>query len=189
MTEPGEVLKVKPPTVSYWPDAHHTFAGSQLSRRPSGHTEETRTVENLPISHVISGLSLSLTFGGMTFFSAVMAPLVFTKLPFETAGAFIRQVFPWYYATMGAPTLVALSALLFGASHTTNWEGLLVGLVLLGFVLARQVLMPQINRARDEEMAGVPGADRRFKRLHNTSVVINGVQWVAILAALVLVLV
>ena len=49
--------------------------------------------------------------------------------------------------------------------------------------------MPLINRARDEEMAGEPGADRRFKRLHQTSVLINGVQWVAVLAALVLVLV
>lgn len=48
------------------------------------------TVENLPVSHVNSGLSLTLTFGGMSFFSSVMAPLVFTKLPFETAGAFIR---------------------------------------------------------------------------------------------------
>jgi len=53
-------------------------------------------MENLSVSHVITGLSLALTFGGMIFFSAVMAPLVFTKLPFETAGAFIRQVFPWY---------------------------------------------------------------------------------------------
>ena len=117
MTEPGEVLKVKPPTVSYRPDAHHPFAGSQLSRPPSERTEEKRKVENLPISQVVTGLSLALTFGGMTFFSAVMAPLVFTKLPFDTAGAFIRQVFPWYYATMGATTLVALLALLLGASH------------------------------------------------------------------------
>jgi len=146
-------------------------------------------VENFPFSHVITGLSLALTFGGMTFFSAVMAPLVFTKLPFDIAGAFIRQVFPWYYSTMGATTLVALLALPFGASHTANVEGILVTLVLLGFIFARQLLMPRINRARDEEMAGTAGADRRFKRLHQTSVIINGVQWVAVLAALVLVLV
>ncbi len=152
-------------------------------------TEKTNRVENLPISHVITGLSLAMTFGGMTFFSAVMAPLVFTKLPFETAGAFIRQVFPWYYLTMGATTLVALLALLFSASQTTGWEVPLVALVLLGFVFARQVLMPLINRARDDEVAGSAGAGRRFKRLHRTSVVINGVQWLAVLAALVSVLV
>ncbi len=32
-------------------------------------------MENLSVSHVITGLSLALSFGGMTFFSAVMAPL------------------------------------------------------------------------------------------------------------------
>ncbi len=53
-------------------------------------------MENLSVSHVITGLSLALIFGGTTFFSAAMAPLVFTKLPFETAGAFFRRVFPWY---------------------------------------------------------------------------------------------
>ena len=49
--------------------------------------------------------------------------------------------------------------------------------------------MPRINRARDEELSGRVGADRRFKRLHQASVLINGVQWLAVLAALVLVLV
>ena len=38
---------------------------------------------------LLAGLSLALTFGGMTFFSAVMAPLIFTRLPSEAAGAFI----------------------------------------------------------------------------------------------------
>ncbi len=146
-------------------------------------------MENLPISQVMTGLSLSLTFGGMTFFSAVMAPLVFTKLPFETAGLFIRQVFPWYYLTMGATTLVALLALLSSASQTFGWEVSLVALVLLGFVFARQVLMPLINRARDDELAGRAGAAHRFKRLHQISVAITGVQWLAVLAALVSVLV
>ena len=146
-------------------------------------------MESMPVIHIIAALSLALTFGGMTFFSAIMAPLVFTKLPFETAGAFIRQVFPWYYLSMGATTLVALLALLFGASHTASWEASLAALVLLGFVLARQILMPLINRARDEELAGKVGAERRFKRLHRTSVLINGAQWLAVLAALVLVLV
>jgi len=42
-----------------------------------------------------------LTWGGMTFFSTVMAPFVFTKLPLETAGPFIRAVFSWYYLAIG----------------------------------------------------------------------------------------
>ena len=150
--------------------------------------KEVGTVENLAISHVIAGLALALTFGGMTFFSVVVAPLVFTKLPMDTAGAFIRQVFPWYYLSMGGTTLVALVALTVGASESATWELYLAAVVLVGFVLARQVLMPMVNSARDAEMAGHRDAGRRFKRLHQTSVFINGIQWLAVLSALAMML-
>ncbi len=146
-------------------------------------------MENIPVSHVITGLSLALTFGGMSFFSAVMAPLVFTKLPFDIAGAFIRQVFPWYYLTMGTTTLITLITLILGASGTARWEIVLTALVLIGFIYARQVLMPMINRARDAEVAGERGASYRFKRLHQASVAINGVQWLTVLVTLILVLI
>lgn len=142
----------------------------------------------LTLSYLIAGLALAVTFGGMTFFSAVMAPLVFTKLPLPTAGSFIREVFPWYYLTMGATTLIALVAMVLGVVGLASWEASLTALVLLGFIYARQILMPQINRARDAELSGTAGAARRFTRLHRISVVINGLQWLAILTALVLVL-
>ncbi len=145
-------------------------------------------MEQLPLTNIVAGLALALTFGGMTFFSLVMAPLVFTKLPFDTAGAFIRQVFPWYYLTMGVTTLAALLALLLGARGTAIWQIALTALVLAGFVYARQILMPMINRARDAELAGDTAAAGRFKRLHRVSVIINGLQWLAVLAALILVL-
>jgi hypothetical protein len=64
----------------------------------------------------------------------------------------------------------------------------LAALVLAGFLVARQVLMPLINRARDAEMAGGSDAGRRFRRLHLVSVVINAFQWLAVLAALTMVL-
>ncbi len=146
-------------------------------------------MEHVSVSHIVTGLSLALTFGGMAFFSAVMAPLVFTKLPFEIAGTFIRQVFPWYYLTMGTTTLIALLALMLGASNTAMWEIILTALVLAGFIYARQVLMPMINQARDAELSGEMGAANRFKRLHQTSVAINGMQLLAVLATLILVLI
>lgn len=146
-------------------------------------------MEQHAISHLIAGLALALTFGGMTFFSVVVAPLVFTKLPLNVAGAFIRQVFPWYYLTMGATILTALIALIFGAEVGVTWKVALVTFVLVGFIFARQVLMPLINQARDAEVAGESGAARRFKRLHQMSVVINGFQWLAVLAVLIGVLV
>lgn len=130
--------------------------------------------------HVIAGLALALAFGGMTFFSAVMAPLVFTKLPFETAGGFIRQVFPWYYLTIGVVAVLAAAASLLAGAELV---ALMAALVAVGFWFARQVLMPRINAARDA------GADKTFNRLHRFSVLINGAQWLLLAAALVLVLV
>ena len=137
---------------------------------------------------LVAGLALALTFGGMTFFSAVMAPLVFAKLPFETAGAFIREVFPWYYLTMGASTLIALLTLLPMGGRGLAWPAALTGMTLAGFVVARQVLMPMINLARDAQAGGDAAAGERFKRLHGLSVLINGVQWLAVLTALWLLL-
>lgn len=137
---------------------------------------------------LLAGLALALTFGGMSFFSAVMAPLVFTKLPFVTAGAFIRAVFPWYYLAMGGTTLIAFLLLLPGMGRGLGWSAAFSGLALVGFVVARQMLMPRINLARDAQVAGDPIAGLRFKRLHRLSVVINVAQWFAILAALWLVL-
>jgi hypothetical protein len=132
------------------------------------------------VFHVIGGLALALAFGAMTFFSAVMAPLVFTKLPFETAGGFIRQVFPWYYLTVGGVSAVAALALLLGADGPA---ALLAAVTAAGFWFARQVLMPSINAARDAKETA------RFERLHRVSVVINAAQWLLVAAALVLVLV
>jgi hypothetical protein len=137
---------------------------------------------------VLAGLALALTFGGMTFFSAVMAPLVFTKLPFDTAGAFIREVFPWYYLSMGASSLAALLLLLPGVGEGLAWPAALTGLALVGFLVARQLLMPMINRARDAQGQGDSTAGERFRRLHGVSVMINGIQWLAVLTALWLLL-
>ena len=131
------------------------------------------------VLHVFGGVLLALAFGAMTFFSAVMAPLVFTKLPFETAGGFIRQVFPWYYLTVGGVSAAAAPALLLGAD---TLPALLAAVSAAGFWYARQMLMPSINAARDA------GETARFERLHRFSVIINGAQWLLLAVALVLVL-
>ena len=88
-------------------------------------------MEQLLISHFVIVLALALTFGGMTFLTAVVAPLVFVKLPWETARAFIRQLLPWYYLTMAVKTLIALLVLIPGAGGSANWELLLTALVLV----------------------------------------------------------
>lgn len=120
-------------------------------------------------------LSAAVLFGGMAAFSFLFAPLVFLKLPGETAGGFIRQVFPWYYLfVLGAAALAAALA-----ASVDPLAGGLLGAVALGGVVARQALMPAINRHRDRQMAGDRAAGRRFALLHQSSVILNLVQMVA----------
>lgn len=116
--------------------------------------------------------AVAVLFGGMMTFSFMFAPLVFAKLPGETAGAFIRAVFPWYYLFVLAVAGLA-AALLAAGAPVPAW---VMALVALGGALARQALMPAINRFRDRQMAGEAGAGRWFSWLHQGSVVLNLVQ-------------
>ncbi len=129
-------------------------------------------------------LSVAALFGGMAFFAAVYAPLIFIKLEAATAGAFIREVFPVYYLAMGLASAAALALLAGGTTHGAVALGAMAAVV-LGFVAARQILMPAINRARDAALGGEAGASRRFARLHRTSVAVNALQLAAVLVVLV----
>lgn len=124
--------------------------------------------------------TLTLAFGGMVFFSAVFSPLVFIKLPAETAGPFIRQVFPWYFAAVALVLGVAGLAILAGSAF---WGTVLIAMAALG-VANREVLMPRINSLRDRQLAGDQAAGRSFDRLHKASVIINLIQMIAAGAAL-----
>lgn len=126
-------------------------------------------------------IATATLFGGMVCFSFLFAPLVFAKLPEATAGAFIRGVFPWYYLAVAALGAVAAAAL-WPLAPVLGW---VAAAVALGAVLARQVAMPAINRARDRELAGDGTAKRRFALLHGGTVVLNLVQIAALLGILI----
>jgi hypothetical protein len=121
---------------------------------------------------VLGEVVTAFVFGGMVFFAAAVAPMVFTKLAGEDAARFIRAMFPVYYLIMGLAA--AAGALL------VVWSRLLDGILLLavavGFAVARQVLMPRINRLRDAELAGDAEAGPGFARLHKASVWLNAAQ-------------
>ena len=129
----------------------------------------------------VAGVLCATAFGSMVFFSAVVAPLVFTRLPAEAAGAFIRQLFPVYYLVLAGLTGAAALLVL----GTDGGNAALFAIVAGGFVYARQVLMPRINALRDAELAGDAEAAPRFARAHRGSVVLNAVQMIALLVALV----
>ena len=135
-------------------------------------------MSSLPDAAGWGSLAIGITLGAMLFFSACVAPLVFMRLEAAIAGRFIRALFPWYYGFGLAGS--ALGALL--CAGVAPMAAALSLASALGFLLARQVLMPAINAARDAAMAD-PAAARRFDRLHRASVLLNLVQVIVLLAA------
>lgn len=133
------------------------------------------------MAEIVALYSLTLAFGGMVFFSAVFSPLVFVKLPGETAGPFIRQVFPWYF--LAVTVTLGLAGLGLVLAGSAAWGAVLLAMAALG-VLNREGLMPRINLMRDRQLAGDPAAGKRFELLHRASVAIHLVQMITAGAAL-----
>ena len=127
----------------------------------------------------LSGLAVGGLFGGMLFFSFVMAPLIFRKLPLEAASRFVRQVFPVYYLAMGGLAASALVLVVFASEVLWSLDVVLLAAIVLGFAVSRQLLMPRINYYRDRELRWDTTAGRWFARLHATSVAINLLQLLA----------
>ena len=121
---------------------------------------------------VIHGLLL----GSMLFFATVVAPSVFKFVSAEQAGHFLRGMFPRYYlwGILLSLLMTVLSALVSSLLLFTS-----LGVLVL-FVIARQVLMPAINNARDQMLEGDTSAKSRFGQLHGASVGINILQMVAL---------
>jgi len=117
-------------------------------------------------------LLVSTLFGGMMLYSFGFAPMVFIVLPAEDAGRFIRAAFPWYYLFVIVTAAFSGTILLVSNSPSAALAFAIAAVA----ILARQVLMPQINAARDEQLQGNAEAKGRFARLHGLSVVLNFVQ-------------
>jgi hypothetical protein len=131
------------------------------------------------MANVINGTGIFATgilLGAMLFFSGVIAPLVFSRLEADVAGRFIRQVFPWYYLTVITLGSLAALAVLFSRPA----DAIALACVALAGIIARQRLMPSINRAREEALAGETMAGKRFSRLHRLSVWINALQIITV---------
>jgi hypothetical protein len=124
----------------------------------------------------------ALLLGGMVMFAAVVAPSVFRLLEPAAAGRFLRGFFPLYYV-YGA----ALAGAAAFAFVPLAWEASVVmAVVALGFVFARQGLMPRINAYRDLELAGDESAKKPFSRLHGLSVAMNLGQMLLVAAVLIM---
>jgi hypothetical protein len=132
---------------------------------------------------ILSAVALfatALLLGGMVFFAVAVAPLVFTRLPPEWAGRFIRQVFPVYYLWvlgLSAAAAVALWPL-------RLWDALAMAASAALTAWLRQGLMPRINALSDAAQAGDAAAKRRFDAAHRLSVILNAGQMLLALVVL-----
>lgn len=105
-------------------------------------------------------LVIALLFGGMVLYAFGFAAFIFHVLPASAAGPVIRQAFPHFYLFV-LGTSVAAAAL---TTPARPMLALVLASIAITAVIARQILMPAINRATDAQ-------DRsRFKLLHGLSV-------------------
>ena len=125
----------------------------------------------------ISTYMVSMVLGIMLFFSFVVAPVTFTVLDEENSRKFIRKIFPYYYT---ANLLISFLVLIFFVIQRTfslNFYLLLTVAIL--FALSNYILMPLINKYKDENQ------DKKFKYSHFISVVINFIQMMFLVIILI----
>ena len=129
---------------------------------------------------MIEQVSIYLTamiLGIMLFFSFVIAPVVFTTLDEDNARKFIRRIFPFYYNVNLAISFVVLLTFLFLSKLGVDFY--LILLITILFATSNYLLMPIINKYRDEKQ------DKKFKYTHFISVTINFVQMICLVFLLI----
>ena len=118
----------------------------------------------------------SAILGIMVFFSFVVAPVTFATLNEENARNFIRKIFPFYYNVNLALSTLAIVIHLILKSYNLNFY--LILLVSVLFAISNYILMPLINKYRDQKK------DKHFKYSHFLSVIINFTQILLLLIIL-----
>ena len=119
----------------------------------------------------------SIILGIMLFFSFVVAPVTFSVLDEENARKFIRKIFPFYYNVNLFISILVLVFFIILEAFSLNFYLMLF--VSLLFAISNFVLMPLINKYRDERK------EKKFKYSHFISVVINFLQMIFIVIILI----
>ena len=119
----------------------------------------------------------AMILGIMLFFSFVIAPVVFTTLDEDNARKFIRRIFPFYYNVNLGISLIVLLTFIFLNNLGIDFFFILA--ICLLFAISNYLLMPLINKYRDEKQ------DKKFKYSHFISVLINFVQMIFLFLLLI----
>ena len=112
----------------------------------------------------------------MIFFPIVVATSVFKVLNEKQSSKFLRIFFPKYYLY---GFILSFLGLVISALKQEIISVLFYIFIALGFCFSRQILMPMINKAKDE------AKDIKFNKLHKLSVFINFLQIISCLFLLV----
>jgi uncharacterized membrane protein len=134
---------------------------------------------------ILELLGLGVWIGTILFFSTVAAPTAFHALDNENAGAYIRAVFPRYYAFGLVLGVVTLGSGIVARVLSANWGALslltlaLTGVMLATTAYAHVVLRPQIEVLRETRASAAEGtpeydaANEGFRTGHLLSVILN----------------
>ena len=125
----------------------------------------------------LSSYLTSIILGIMLFFSFVVAPITFTVLNEESSRKFIRKIFPYYYNVNLIISFLVLIFFVIQKTFSLNFYLILTVTIL--FAVTNYVLMPLINKYKDENQ------DKKFKYSHFISVVINFIQMIFLVIILI----
>ena len=110
----------------------------------------------------------AIILGAMIFFSFIVAPITFKLLDEENSRKFIRGIFPFYYLLN--LTLSFVASVSFYLDQNLSIDFSLMASVSVLFAISNFILMPMINKFRDNN------EDKKFKISHFISVIINFIQ-------------
>lgn len=126
-------------------------------------------------------LALACWLGGMVFFTAIIAPVIFKVLPIADAGKVVAGIFPRYYILGYVAGLVAVVlAIYFAIGRAPRLWWSLSAIALAGAlaltIYAGAIIRPRVDAIRTvvEEQNPDPARRAEFDRLHRLSVMING---------------
>ncbi|PDH20944.1 MAG: hypothetical protein CNC05_02315 [Pelagibacterales bacterium MED-G42] len=128
------------------------------------------------IENLIQNL-IAISLGAMIFFSFIVAPVIFKVLDAVNAGKFVRKIFPFYY--MINLIILSLVVILFIYNSQINTDFYLVLFLALLFAFLLFILMPMINKFKDNN------EDKKFDFSHKFSVILNFVQMVGLIYLLI----
>ena len=120
---------------------------------------------------------IAISLGMMIFFSFVLAPMIFKILDAENAGKFVRKIFPYYYFVN--LIFLSIAAILFFLVSSLNEDLYIILLLVMSFIFAQFILMPLINKLKDNNQ------EKKFKYAHGLSVLINFLQMIGLIYLLI----